>query len=175
MIRYYFYFWFKINMITKAHFLFILIQLIEITGDRKEKLMNTIRDSYIITFNGNHAILNKNKNTTKITEEEKNVEKYLIDNNIYHQGIEGNEIFNELLKENYVTVANLMKITTTELDAVRTITNLKTKLGKNSLVDNELRSKSVAIIEYWNDFIHQLHHEEEIGRALHENPTKITT
>ena len=145
MIRFYFYFWFEITMITIAHFFFVLIQLIEITGDRKERLTNKIRDSYIISINGNHAILNKNKNTTKIIEEEKNVEKYLIDNNIYHQGMEGNEIFNELLKENYVNATNLMKITTTEFDVVRTITSLKTKLGKNSLVDNDLRSKSVAI------------------------------
>ena len=30
-------------------------------------------------------------------------------------------------------------------------------------------------MEYWNDFIHQLHHEEERGRTLHKEPTQIST
>ena len=69
-------------MITISYFLFILIRLIEITSDRKERSMNKLRNSYIITMGNNHAILNKY--ATNISEEEKKIESYKNDNNIYH-------------------------------------------------------------------------------------------
>ena len=131
--------------------------------------MNNIRNSYIISSSGNHALLNKE--TLHITEEEKNFVSFMNNNKIYNKIMKGNEVFNNLLEGNDKKVAELMGITNDQLAAVKTITNLKAKLGKESLSCN-MKDTSLKNIEYWSDFTHQIHHEEELAIVLNKTPKK---
>ena len=58
--------------------------------------MNNIRNSYIISTSGNHALMNKK--ALHITEEEKNVVSSMNNNELYNKNMKGNEVFNNLLK-----------------------------------------------------------------------------
>ena len=134
--------------------------------------MNNIRNSYIISSSGIHAFLNKEHSRT-ITEEEKNVVSFMNNNKIYNKDMKGNVLFNELLKGkgNDKKVAEVMGITDDEFNAVQTLTNLKAKLGMESLSSN-IKNKSLKIMEYWSDFKHQVHHEKELATVLNNTPTK---
>ena len=83
--------------------------------------------------------------------------------------MKGNEVFNNLLKGNDRKVAEIMGITNDELAAVKTITNLKAKLGKESLTCN-LKDTSIKIINFWSDFTHSTHHEKELAILVSSSP-----
>ena len=74
--------------------------------------------------------------------------------------MKGNEVFDNLLKGNDSKVAEIMGITNDELAAVKTITNLKAKLNKETL-PYTLEDSAVRIIKFWNDFKHSTFHERE--------------
>ena len=129
--------------------------------------MNNIRNSYIISTSGNHALLNKK--VLHITEEENNVVSFMNNNELYNKDMKGNEVFDNLLKGNDSKVADIMGINNDELAAVKTITNLKAKLGKESLTYT-LKDTSVKNIKFWSDFKHSTHHEKELAILVSSSP-----
>ena len=52
--------------------------------------MNHIRNSYIISTSGDHALLNKKE--LHITEEENNVISFMNNNELYNKDMKGNEV-----------------------------------------------------------------------------------
>ena len=85
-----------------------------------------------------------------------NVVSFMNNNELYNKDMKGNEVFDNLLKGNDSKVADIMGINNDELAAVKTITNLKAKLGKESL-SYTLKDTSVKIIKFWNNFKHYRH------------------
>ena len=94
-------------------------------------------------------------------------------NKIYNKDMKGNVLFNELLKGkgSDKKAAEVMGITDDEFNAVKILTNLKAKLGMESISSN-IHNKSLKIMEFWNDFKHQVHHEKELATVLNHTPKK---
>ena len=129
--------------------------------------MNEIRNSYIISGNGTQCLLNKK--TINITEEGNNVVSFMKNNELYNEDMKGNQIFDNLVKGNDSKVAVIMGITNDELAAVKSMTNLKAKLGKEKL-PYTLKDTSVRIIKFWNDFKHSIFHEKVVAK-MNASPT----